>query len=51
VRAIVDVDTAGRTVDDMGDDLAARLASSAAPYHLVIAASTNPPRSAQRESS
>lgn len=50
VRATVDVDAVGRTVDEVADDLAARLAGAAASYHVKIAASTDPPRSADRVS-
>lgn len=48
VRATVDVDAVGRTVDDVADDLAARLAASGAPHQVVVAARDDPPRSAER---
>jgi hypothetical protein len=50
VSATVDVDTLGRTVDEVADDLAARLAGSGASYRVQIAASAAPPRSARRVS-
>lgn len=50
VSATVDVDALGRTVDEVADDLAARLAGSGASYRVQIAAGTAPPRSARRVS-
>jgi hypothetical protein len=50
VSATVDVDTLGRTVDEVADDLAARLAGSGSSYKVQIAASTAPPRSTRRVS-
>jgi hypothetical protein len=37
VRANIDGDTAGRTVDELADDLATRLAGSGAPYQVQVA--------------